>query len=1502
MPNAQDQAFTILALQRGLPPDRFERVEALRREHRTDEPVAQLLLKAQLLPPEVVASLLRDLARRTFQCERCEGRVGYDGLAQLSALSCPRCGSPLSLGPGDPSSGAFAAVAPPGARPVTGRYPAVAPSSGPSGGFPAVPPPSSPPSGGYPAVAPSSGGYAAVVPPVRASSGPAGFPAVPAAGTGRPGDFHRASTTGSTARGGVPASTARLGPASGPPAPPAPHSESGALVRPTWTVEETVIDRNRRRTERPSETGRALPAMLDRPSEGAGRTGSLDRPSEGTTGRRTGSLDRPSEGTTGRRTGSLDRPSEGTAGRPPVGPLDRPSELARPVALDRPSEGVSRPGSLDRPSEGARRAGNLDRPSELGRRAEPAPPPADPGRWDADSTVLEKHRQSRAAEAEVTDTVKEDIGILPLTRGTSTASAVARTSSHGETHTEETVRDATVLRPPLQEGGKLGAYTILAELGRGAGGVIYLAKRQGLERRFALKVLQQGEGPLDEGTIARFQREAQVASRIQDPGIIGVFDIGHERDIYYYAMDYVPGPTLEERLQGGPLPTREAAEVIMRLARSIHVAHEHGVIHRDLKPSNVIVDETSGRPRITDFGVARDQSLLKSITKTGELLGTPTHMAPEQLLGEGGIDRRVDVYALGVMLYECLTGKPPFDGPTAIAVAEMACSTDPAPPRVHFPDLPRELERVCLKAMARERAKRHPDAAQLADDLQRYLDGTPPLLRTADRVAAVRGVPRVVIGAALVSATLALGVLLRSALVSGEDPGQNAPGPTPADPGLRGLRDEVARLRERLEQARSDRDLGLVEADLASLRTRSASEPAQAAAVKELDRELETRRLLQQALARGREREPLQQVVPLFERAAQAAGGDPRLRGLVQLEQARFSRRRGRLEDARVQAEQLLSDTGRLGLLARLERAATQVLEERPDEALHMLTRVVELDPSGGPGLFAKAWERSLRDDGPAAGAALASALEREPDLVPALVLGGRLETVRRGFEQAERHLQRAEALAPDDPEVHLAWAGLHQARGNLDRALGAVTQAVELCEPRPPRPYLLERGILAVRMGRHERALSDLTRAVEIRADVPALFYRALVYLQQSSPPLAEADLSRARSLDPKQLERLVAMLDPSLQGSVRQLIRGAGGDASDPLSGPRPGDEPSPGLLTRLAERARRVAPGGRDALLGALRVTAGGGSPAEVEAAFQRAAEAAPDDPLIGLERARALVGRELLSAAQGAMEAARRAGASELDLLLLEGELAFRQGRTDQARARWEELRGRDKGGPLGHCARARLELLEGRAEQALDLAELAQNLPPAPGTGLAGPPAAALLIQVQALVALLRPREALTLAQRALDVEGFQDAVLALARAQAAFGLAVGAPQAPTRPTAERLRALRTLFDQAASLSAGAGVRAEAARAGLSLASLGDAEALPWGRRVLDATPEQDHPQLALVSGAFRMEQDGDAQACLAAWRRARQLQPGLRPPGDFQQRFRERFPAATGQLEQLLRE
>ncbi len=270
-------------------------------------------------------------------------------------------------------------------------------------------------------------------------------------------------------------------------------------------------------------------------------------------------------------------------------------------------------------------------------------------------------------------------------------------------------------------------YETLAELGRGGMGVVYKSRQVASDRLVALKLIRDGAlaGPQD---LARFRIEAEAAARMRHPNIVELYEIGEHQGRPYFAMELVEGGSLDRHLAGQPLPAAMSADLICTLARAVHHAHTQQVVHRDLKPANVLLASTVPlAPKITDFGLAkRLDSQSTAWTQEGAILGTASYMAPEQAAGRvRDIGPKVDVYALGAMLYEFLTGRPPFRGESWQQTIQQVIGDEPAPPTRFSPTVPRELETICLKCLEKEPDRRYASALELADDLGRFLDAKP---------------------------------------------------------------------------------------------------------------------------------------------------------------------------------------------------------------------------------------------------------------------------------------------------------------------------------------------------------------------------------------------------------------------------------------------------------------------------------------------------------------------------------------------------------------------------------------------------------------------------------------------------------------------------------------------------------------------------------------------------------------------------------------------------------
>jgi serine/threonine protein kinase len=289
-------------------------------------------------------------------------------------------------------------------------------------------------------------------------------------------------------------------------------------------------------------------------------------------------------------------------------------------------------------------------------------------------------------------------------------------------------------------------YEILDTLGSGGMGVVYKARQIRLNRLVALKVPLDGAQARSE-QIVRFRNEALAAASLKHENIVTIHEVGEQEGRPYLVLEYLEAGNLKQRLDGTPKPARTSARLVEKLARAVHHAHEHGIIHRDLKPANILLvrredpaaiplgsdnEQERFEPKVTDFGLAKHLDNAISPTQSGDIVGTPSYMAPEQTSGRmKEVRPTVDVYALGVLLYELLTGRVPFIADNMLDTLQQVRHDEPLPPRSLVKKVPRELEIICLKCLHKSPGQRYATALELAEDLQRFLDGRPIRARAA---------------------------------------------------------------------------------------------------------------------------------------------------------------------------------------------------------------------------------------------------------------------------------------------------------------------------------------------------------------------------------------------------------------------------------------------------------------------------------------------------------------------------------------------------------------------------------------------------------------------------------------------------------------------------------------------------------------------------------------------------------------------------------------------------
>src|SRR5438876_7364949 len=304
-----------------------------------------------------------------------------------------------------------------------------------------------------------------------------------------------------------------------------------------------------------------------------------------------------------------------------------------------------------------------------------------------------------------------------VTAGDSSAAASKADDANVAPDVKGTARAAIMV-------GEFGDYELLEEIGRGGQGVVFRARQKSLNRTVALKVIGLGQWAT-RAHLKRFRREAEAAASLDHPCILPIDEVGERDGSCYFSMKLVEGGQLDEVIRRTPMSIRQSAELIAKVARTVHYAHEHGILHRDIKPGNILLD-TNGEPHLTDFGLARLLESESTITHTLEVLGTPSYMAPEQASGETAkLTSGTDVYGLGAVLYQLLTGHPPFAGGTTYETIRLLLETEPRQPRLLNPKIDRDLSTICLRCLEKDPQRRYSSALALAEDLECWLRHEP---------------------------------------------------------------------------------------------------------------------------------------------------------------------------------------------------------------------------------------------------------------------------------------------------------------------------------------------------------------------------------------------------------------------------------------------------------------------------------------------------------------------------------------------------------------------------------------------------------------------------------------------------------------------------------------------------------------------------------------------------------------------------------------------------------
>jgi serine/threonine protein kinase/tetratricopeptide (TPR) repeat protein len=705
-------------------------------------------------------------------------------------------------------------------------------------------------------------------------------------------------------------------------------------------------------------------------------------------------------------------------------------------------------------------------------------------------------------------------------------------------------------------------YEILGVLGRGGMGVVYQARQKSLNRLVALKMLLAGAHAGPEQLI-RFYTEAEAVAALQHPNIVQIYEVGDQGGLPYFSLEFVDGGSLEKKLAGKPLPAREAAQLIEVLARAMHYAHQNGVVHRDLKPANILLaSSVSGYsslavdqgqmtndkgqvtiPKITDFGLAKRLDTDVQLTQSGVIAGTPGYLAPEQASGAvKQIGPATDIYALGAILYELLTGRPPFTGAAVMNVIVRTLHDDPVVPRLLEPRVPRDLETICLKCLQKEPARRYADAAALAEDLHRFLAGEPILARpvgTPERLWRwCRRNPRTVaLGAVVILLLATLGVFAAVAAVrASRDREAIADARKLARLRLQNAAEAIARGDPRRAQDLLGAADPVVESApaLADVRGERATLQAQVAVYMEFKKSVDAARYAglfgeggtspegRPATPRDGQRQELeaarrkcQLALQLYDDIERRAG--KAAQGLPPLEPAQERLLREDAVDAFLMAALV---EWKLSLTADNASARREAVRQ----AIAWLDRAEKSLPPSRILYDQRRDYYKLLDEPDAAQAdakraeaiAARSAVDHFWQGVAEMLLG---ETAHHQGDarQAQQHYRKAMTelaallqLRPDHFWGYFEWAFCHFRLGNLHDALVGFTACTHL-KPDAPWPYY-NRGTVHYQLKQYDQASADFDAAVERDPGYArAYFNRSLCWSAKAQTDRALEDLGRA-------------------------------------------------------------------------------------------------------------------------------------------------------------------------------------------------------------------------------------------------------------------------------------------------------------------------------------------------------------------------------------------------------
>jgi serine/threonine protein kinase/Tfp pilus assembly protein PilF len=680
--------------------------------------------------------------------------------------------------------------------------------------------------------------------------------------------------------------------------------------------------------------------------------------------------------------------------------------------------------------------------------------------------------------------------------------------------------------------GELGDYELLEEIGRGGQGVVFRARQKSLNRTVALKVINLGQWAR-KAHLKRFRREAEAAASLDHPSIVPIYEVGERDGSCYFSMKFVEGGQLDEVVTRTPMSIRHAVELIAKVARTVHYAHEHGILHRDIKPGNILLDQ-KGEPHLTDFGLARLVETESTMTRTLEVLGTPSYMAPEQASGQNEqITSATDVYGLGAVFYQLLTGHPPFAGGTTYETIRLLLETEPRQPRLLNPKTDRDLSTICLKCLEKDPKRRYSSALALAEDLEHWLKHEPIQARhtgvvTHGKKWVQRNPTSALLGASLLALAAAVGWnIWKSELISRPGPlATNGIAVLPfenlsPDPDnayfADGMQEEI------LTRLASIADLKVIS------RTSTQQYQSKPRNLREIAKQLGVANIVEGSVQKAADqvRVNVQLVNAQTDSHLWADTYDRKLTDIFSVE-SEIAKRIAELLQAKLtgREEQALAvkptnnpeayDAYLRGLAFEARSSSTLPLPIPSSEAAGFYERAVQLDPN-----FAIAWARLSRADA-------------------LLYFNGNDTALAARRNAAKRALENAQKLAPNSPETLLAL-GYYQYWGLFDYGAAKTTfgRVSKMLPGSSEVPYAL--GRVARREGQWDQSIAYFEQALTLDPrNVVLLMDDAWTYTMLREFPDALKLYDRALDITPNEPDVMAAKGGTYLaQGNLQEAAR---------------------------------------------------------------------------------------------------------------------------------------------------------------------------------------------------------------------------------------------------------------------------------------------------------------------------------------------------------------------------